>query len=312
MVNKNMEKSNIFKKNKKKFSIAKSIKRNKNGYLFILPAFILFAIFFIYPLVNLFYYSFTDWNGLVPQKNFIGFSNYINMVKDSVFWISMSHNIIWVIIGTAVPIFIGLILSVMIWQRKTKGRLFFRVVYFLPVVLAPVVVGIIWNWIYNPTFGAIDAVLDFIGLGNLSRGWLGSEFSLYAIIIAAMWAFLGFSVVVLLAGLQNIDMDLIEAARIDGANEVQQFFHIVIPQLSYNITMVTVYTLIGGFKVFDIVYIMTRGGPGNVSEVIATYTYKRAFEFHEIGYGSALSITILVFALVTSFIFLKIRERGEV
>ena len=294
-------------------SVRKWIQRNKIGYLFILPALLLYAIFFIYPFANAMYLSLTDWNGVDLQKTFVGLNNYIRMVKDKLMWLALSRNAIWVIIGTVVPIAIALILSVLLGGRKTKGRSFFRTVYFMPVVLSLVVVGIIWGWVYNPVFGMLNRVLEVIGLGSLSRGWLGDpKLAIYMVLIAAIWSYLGFCVVILLAGLQNVKVELYDAAKCDGANSWQQLIHVTIPQLYHVLTMIGVYSMINGFHVFDIVFVMTRGGPANSTEVIATYTYKQGFQLNSLGYGSALGMVLAVLSLIVSYIFLKFRERSEV
>lgn len=294
-------------------SVRKWVQRNKMGYLFILPAVLLYAIFFIYPFADAIYLSLTDWNGVDPQKTFVGLNNYIRMVKDQLMWLSLSRNAIWVIIGTVVPIAIALILAVLLGGRKTKGRLFFRTVYFMPVVLSSVVVGIIWGWVYNPVFGMLNRVLEVIGLGSLSRGWLGDpNLAIYMVLIAAIWSYLGFCVVILLAGLQNVNLELYDAAKCDGANSLQQLIHVTIPQLYHVLTMIGVYSMINGFHVFDIVFVMTRGGPANSTEVIATYTYKQGFQLNSLGYGSALGMVLALLSLITSYIFIKFRERSEV
>ena len=191
---------------------------------------------------------------------------------------ALSHNVIWVIVGTIVPIAIGLLLAVLLWGH-TRGRLIFRIVYFMPVVMSAVVVGIIWGWIYNPIFGFLNHFLDAIGLESLARGWLGeTNTALFAVMAAAIWQYVGFCVVILFAGLQKVDIELIDAAKIDGANSWQRFLSTSsCPQIRDVLTMVTVYTVIGGFNVFDIVFILTKGGPANATELIATYTYKNRF-----------------------------------
>ncbi len=177
----------------------------------------------------------------------MGLQNYARIAQDDLLGTSLSHNVIWVIIGTVAPIIIGLPLAVLLATVK-RGRLFFQTGYFLPYVLSGVVVGMIWGWIYNPMFGLLNYILKWIGLGSLARGWLGSpDLALYAVILAAVWGYFGFCVVIFLAGLQNVDTDLIEAAKIDGANALQQFVFVTIPQLKHVLNMVLVYTLQSGF-----------------------------------------------------------------
>ena len=227
-------------------------------------------------------------------------------------WESLSHNLVWVIIGTISPLVIGLLLAVLLSNEKVKGRTVFRTIYFMPVILSPVVVGLIWGWVYNPIFGMLNRVLDIIGLGSYSRGWLGDpNLALFMVLIAAIWSYFGFCLVILVAGMQNIDTELYDAANMDGANSWQQFMNVTIPQLSSVLTMIVAYTMIGGFNVFDIVYIMTGGGPANSTELIATYTYKQSFQLNSVGYGATLSMVMTFLSLVASFLFLKMREKSE-
>jgi ABC-type sugar transport system permease subunit len=291
--------------------LAYRLRKYLPSYLFIAPALVLYAIFVLYPFVNTIYYSMTDWDGAQPVKQFIGFANYQRLVQDRLMWLSLKHNAIWIALGTLTPVAIGLVLATLVWSG-VRGRIVFRTVFFMPVVLASVVVGMIWSWIYHPIFGPINVTLRAIGLENLARGWLGDlTWALYALLLAGLWAYFGFCFVILLAALQNIDMELHDAAKIDGANATQRFFNVTIPQLSPVLTMLLAYTLIGGFNVFDIVYIMTRGGPANATEVLATYTYAMAFKQNQVGYGAALTMVITVLSLIASYLFITQRERGN-
>lgn len=281
------------------------------GWAFVVPALLIYAFFFIQPFFYSIYYSLTDWNGADPVKQFVGLGNYIKLAGDSLLWQALGHNLIWVIIGTVSPIAIGLLLGVLIWTGAL-GRVLFRTIYFLPVVLSEVVIAIIWNWIYHPLFGAVNQILRGIGLDHLARGWLGDpQTALLALLMTAIWSYYGFCFVIIMAGLQNVDISLVEAATIDGANGWQRFIHVIVPQLSHVLTMITAFTLIGGFNVFGIVFVMTQGGPGTATQVIATYTYRKAFQESQVGYGASLSMVMTLLSLVTSYIFIRLRERQE-
>ena len=284
--------------------------RQRAGFWFVLPAFLVYLLFFGVPFVATIWLSFTEWNG-VGQPAFTGIDNYLRLSGDSAMWASLGNNVIWVIIGTVAPVLIGLIIAVMLWS-DARGSMTYRTIYFLPVVLSPVVIGIIWGWIYNPLFGLLNTGLRTVGLGNLAIGWLGeSETALYAVLVTAIWSYLGFCIVVLFAGLQKVDPELVGAARIDGANARQRFRHVIIPQIRPVLTMVIVYTVIGGFNVFDVVWVMTSGGPNNASEVIATYTYEIAFRGNEYGYGATLSMVMSVLSLFAAWITMKMRRADE-
>lgn len=285
--------------------------RYRAGILFVLPALVLYLIFVGFPFIQTIYFSLTDWNGVRPQKNFIGLANWQEMIGDPLVWKSLRNNVTWVIVGTIVPMAIGLLLAMLLWRRP-RGFTLFRTVFFMPQVLSAVVIGIIWSWIYNPLFGNLNKLLKLVGLGDLARGWLGDPaVALYAVLGAAIWAEVGFVFVVFLAGLQNVSKDLLEAATIDGANGWHRFKDVTVPQLSNVINVVTALLLIGGFNVFDIVFVMTQGGPANATEVIATYTYKEAFTQNRVGYASTLSLVMTTIALVTSVAFIRLRERQE-
>lgn len=281
------------------------------GILFILPGLVVYLLFMIYPFFNTMYSSLTRWSGASPEKDFVGLANYVRMFKDEAVLTAFWHNIIWVIIGTISPVVIGLFLALLLWTGA-RGALVFRTIYFLPFVLPLVVISIVWRWIYHPLFGPLNNFLDSIGLDQLSRGWLGDpKTALYAVLIPAIWAYTGFVLVVVLAALQSVDMSLVEAARLDGANWFQRIWHIVLPLIAPVITMVTAVTLIGGFNVFDLVYVMSGGGPGISSEVLGTYTYKIAFQQNQAGYGSALAVLITMLSMVAAVTFVRLRERQE-
>jgi len=294
-----------------KTSTRRSVRKATIGFAFVLPALLLYGFFFIYPFVVSIYYSLTDWDGAQPIKEFIGLSNYRSLLSDSLLWESLYHNLIWVVLGTVAPIAIGLLLGVLLWSGA-RGTTLFRTVYFLPFILSQVVVAIIWNWIYHPLWGPLNISLRAVGLDSLARGWLGDPaWALLAVIIVAVWAYFGFTFVVIIAGLQDVSKELVEAATLDGANPWQRFVHVIIPQLRHVLTMITAFTLIGGFNVFDIIFVMTQGGPGTATQVIGTYTYRKAFEQGDVGYGSALSMVMTIITLISSYIFIRLRERGD-
>ena len=291
--------------------VQRSWQRYRAGILFILPAFLLYLVFMVYPFFRSIYFSLTNWNGVAAVKEWVGLANYRELIGDNLFWQSLLHTVIWVIVGTIAPIVIGMLLAILLWRRP-KGFTLFRTIFFMPQVLSTVVIGIVWNWIYNPIFGILNEALDAVGLDNVSRGWLGDpDFALYAVLVAAIWATIGFVFVILLAGLQNVSKDLLEAATIDGANGWQRFWNVTVPQLAGVLNVVIALLLIGGFSVFDIVFVMTGGGPANATEVLATYTYKEAFTQNNVGYASALAVVITVISLVASVIFIRLRERQE-
>jgi ABC-type sugar transport system permease subunit len=280
------------------------------GALFVVPALLIYLVFMIYPFLNTIYLSFTNWNGIAPDKEWVGLSNYVRIFQEGGALQAFINNIVWVLIGTIAPVVLGLFEALLVWSGA-RASLLFRTLFFLPFVLPLVVVGIVWQWIYHPLFGILNKVLDGAGLDGLSRGWLADPHTaLYAVLIAAIWGATGFCFLILHAALQNVDISTVEASMIDGANWFQRARNVIIPQIAPQLTMVTAVTLIGGFAVFDIVFVMTGGGPGNASEVLATYTYKTAFQQNQAGYGSALAMLITLLSLVSAVVFVRLRERS--
>jgi ABC-type sugar transport system permease subunit len=283
--------------------------RQRAGLLFVLPALLVYLVFFGLPFLATMWLSLTDWSG-VGWPHFSGLANYARLLGDGAMWAAMGNNLIWVVLGTAVPVVVGLVLAVMLWSGP-RGSMAYRTIYFLPVILSPVVIGVIWAWIYNPLFGLLNTGLRTVGLGGLAIGWLGEpETALYAVLATAIWSYFGFCIVVLFAGLQKVDPELVAASRIDGANARQRFSNVIVPQIRPVLTMVIVYTVIGGFNVFDVVWVMTQGGPNNATEVIATYTYEVAFRANEYGYGATLSVVMSAVALVAAWVAMRLRQ-GE-
>jgi raffinose/stachyose/melibiose transport system permease protein len=266
---------------------------------FLAPALVIYGVFMVYPFLGSLYLSLTEWNGFDAIPRFIGLDNYVRLLNDGEAWHAFQNNLIWAVIGTAAPILIGLPIAIAMWSGA-RYRLVFRTVYFLPFILPLVVVGIIWLWIYHPIYGV-----------PVVRGILGDrETALYGVLITAVWGYFGFVVVVLLAGLQNVNMDLVDASKVDGANAWQRARHVILPQIAPVMTTVTTITLVGAFSVFDIVYVMTSGGPGDATEVLALYTFERAFRFNEMGYSSAISTIITLLSLVLAIVFVRFRERS--
>lgn len=281
------------------------------GYLLLLPPFVIYAYFILYPLIQTGYYAMTNWDGANPIKTFIGLENFIRLGSDPLFWGALWHTAIWVVLGTVVTIVIALALAMFVWNRPT-GFMFFRTIYFMPQVLPAVVVGFVWVWIYNPIFGILNRFLTSIGLGHLAMGWLGDpNIALYAVLAAATWAHVGLVFVILVAALQNVDTELLDAAHIDGANAWQRFRFVVVPQLSNAITLVTVLMLVNGLQAFEHVWIMTRGGPNESTQLLATYAYQKAFMENQVGYGSAISLVLAAIALIVSVATVNIREKAS-
>lgn len=267
--------------------------------------------FFVVPLGQSGYLSLTDWDGVRPTITFVGLDNYARMLDDPLFWSSLSHTLIWVVLGTAAPVGLSLGLAMLLWPN-TRGQSTFQFLFFLPQILSTVAIGLIWAQVYHPLAGLLNESLRGIGLDGLARGWLGDpQWALYAVLVAAVWSYFGFSLVVIMAGLRTVDLDLLDAAAIDGAGTWARFARIIVPQLRNVLTLITAYTLIGGFNVFDVIWVTTRGGPANATEVLATNLYKRAFVENDVAYGTTLAMALTVLSLVASATFVWLRERRD-
>lgn len=267
------------------------------GMLFVLPLVALIAIFMVFPLLNAFYYSLVDFNGIDPTPPWVGLDNFTELLHDDKVYAALKNNVIWIVIGTITPLVLGLAMALLVWNAR-HGSVFYRTVFFLPFILPQVAIGVVWGWIYEPSRGWLNKVLDMVGLGSITTGWLGNpDTALYAVLATAIWATVGFVFVIFLSALRGVDLDLVSASMLDGANFWQRVRYVILPQIMPVFLMVTTITLLGGFKVFDIVLVMTGGGPAGATEVLGTYSYKSAFQLNRISYGTSLALVITALAI---------------
>lgn len=267
------------------------------GLLLVAPVMIMVVVFFCVPMINALYYSVVDFDGIDPTPEFVGLGNFTEMFTDPEVWHSLTNNAIWILIGTAAPMVIGLLMALLIYSVQ-RGSVAYRLAFFLPYVLPGVAIGIVWGWIYDPVSGWFNKALASVGLGGISRGWLGDpSTAIYAVLATAIWATCGFVIVIFLSALQNVDTELVDASRIDGANSAKRLWYVILPQIMPVFLMVLTLTLVGGFSVFDIIFIMTGGGPADATNVIGTYAYSQAFQLSRIGYGTTLALLITVLAV---------------
>ncbi|MCD4523470.1 carbohydrate ABC transporter permease [Nocardioides sp. cx-173] len=267
------------------------------GMLMVAPLVAVVAVFLLFPLANAVYYVFVDFNGIDVTPPWVGTANFTELAQDSDVWGAFKNNVIWIVLGTVAPLVIGLGYALLVWTVK-RGSVLYRTALFLPYVLPQVAVGVVWSWIYDPTRGWLNRVLDAVGLGSLTRGWLGDpDTALYAVLGTAVWATSGFVFIIVLSALRNVDIELVEASMLDGANPAQRLRYVILPQIMPVFLMVTTITLIGGFSVFDIVFVMTGGGPAGATETLGTYAYSSAFQLNRISYGTTLALIITVMAI---------------
>jgi ABC-type sugar transport system permease subunit len=279
------------------------------GILLTLPVIALVVVFFAFPMISALYFSVVDFDGIDPSPEFVGLANVIEMFTDPETWHALSNNVIWIIVGTAAPMIIGLLISVLIWTTR-RGAAIYRLAFFLPFVLPGVAIGIVWTWIYDPVSGWLNRALEAVGLDGLVRGWLGDpDLALYAVLATAVWAYSGFVIIIFLSALRNVDIELVDASRIDGANAAQRLWFILLPQIMPVFLMVLTLTLVGGFSVFDIIFIMTGGGPADATNVLGTYAYTQAFQLSRIGYGTTLALLITVLSIPFAVAINRLQRR---
>jgi ABC-type sugar transport system permease subunit len=275
-------------------------KRDIIPYLFLIIPVIIYIIWVIGPMFYTFYLSLTDWDGLT-RPTFIGFENYEKLFRDKVFFISLGNNLKWLLTFITVPVALGLGLA-MALNEAIPGEKIFKMNFYMPMVLAMVVSGLIWGWMYHPKGGLINYTLVATGLVEKGPGWLSDrDIVLWSILIVATWRQVGYVMVLYLAGLKSINPQLLEAAHVDGASNWHTFWKIVLPLLTPVTIIVLVISVIDSLRAFDLVSVMTRGGPANASSVLANFMYIEAFNNYKMGYGAA--IAVILFFLSMAFIF---------
>lgn len=286
------------------------MKRKFVPWMFLLLPLILYTIWVIAPTIYTFYLSFTEWDGLTSPQ-FIGLENYKYLFDDPTFYKSLINNLKWLIIFLAFPVVVGLFLAMLLSQDIKWARGFKASIY-SPMILAPVVIGLIWSWIYQPQGGLLNNTLTYIGLKSLTRGWLSNpETALYAVIGAAVWRHTGYVMLLFLAGLTSISPTVIEASKIDGASAWQRFRFIILPLLKPTTVIVIVITMIQSLRAFDFVSMMTRGGPFNSTNVLAFYMYSEAFRNYNMGYGAAIAVILFLIMFVFIALYLRQIRKGE-
>ena len=283
--------------------------RRKWIVLFSILPLSIYLIIVIIPLLNSFYYSFTDWNGFNQSYNRIGFENFTRVFQDKLFANAIKNTTIWMIAAVILPVIGGLFLALLL-HEGIWGANFYKSLFYLPICLSLAVIGQVWIWIYQPNWGLINTVLRAINLENLTVAWLANlNTALAAVIIAWSWQQIGLAMVIFLAGLTSIPSELVEAAEIDGASYLTSLRHIIIPLLSPATVVVVALSIINSLKSFDVVYMMTQGGPFHTTDTLAMFMYNETFKKYYMGYGSAIAVVLFLIAMVIiAFYFRQVRE----
>lgn len=274
---------------------------------FIAPNFILFGVFTFWPLIYNFYLSFTKWNMITPSPTWIGLDNYVTLIQDPIFW-RVLWNTVYLAAGSITIRLVLALALALVLNQKLAGRDVYRAIIFSPTFTTGAAIALVWTWIFHKDLGLLRLPLSWLGLP--SPNWLTDvNWTIPALIIVTIWRGLGYDMVIFLAGLQGIPAELYEAARVDGAGRWSLFRHITLPLLSPITFFLIVTSIINALQVFDIVAVMTQGGPMNSSKVYVYYVYENAFKFFKVGYAAALSIVLFVITLVITIFQTRLSRR---
>jgi raffinose/stachyose/melibiose transport system permease protein len=279
--------------------------------LFLLPALVIFLLFVIYPIFQSVYYSLFNWKGFGPAVDFVGLDNFKNILADRVFLIGLRNGFFIIVFSLLLQLPLSLLLAVLV-GRDLPGRVFFRTIFFMPFVLSEVITAIMWLFLFNPDpdRGFLNAIVVLFGANPIS--WLANtDIVLLVIFVVLTWKYFGFHMLLYLTGLQNIPTEIEEAARIDGANALQSFFRITLPLLGTTIRTSVYLSVIGSIQQFILVWIMTKGGPVNASETLATYMYRFGFVRFQLGYGSAVAIYMFLICVIFSLVYQRLTRRPD-
>lgn len=275
--------------------------------IFLLPALSVYIIFLIMPIIQSGYYSLFDYSGIAnTDKTFLALKNYITMFQDPLFWRDMSNmlKLIGVSFLVHIPMAFGLALIV---SKNRKGSQIFKTIFFIPTILPVAAVSLMWVFIYNPNWGVLSSIIRWIGFSEFNLDWLGNKDSaMYAVSLVNAWVSAGESMIIFTAGLSNIPADLTEAASIDGAGKWKQLFYITIPLLKETFRMYFILLVTGALKAFNLIFVMTQGGPNGATEVPTMMVYFNGFKYYNYGYASAVAVVILVMGALISFLINKL------
>ncbi|UJW59087.1 sugar ABC transporter permease [Bacillus sp. A116_S68] len=276
--------------------------------LYTLPALILLLVLIYVPIVLTGYYGLMDWDGIGPMT-FIGLDNYKALISDNLFWNSAYHSLLLAIFSV-LSLIIYLAISLVL-ASQIKGADVFRKIYLIPMLLSSVAIAQLWMRIYHPSNGVMNRFLTSIGIENPPLWLSDTSLVLFAIFVPILWQYAGFYIIIYYAALRNIPNELVEAARIDGATPFQIAYKIKLPLISGVIKVTIVLAVIGSLKYFDLIYVMTDGGPNGASEVMASYMYKLAFRTNDFGYGSAIGFFLLILILLVTYLIRKLTTSRE-
>ncbi len=285
-------------------------RRNLAPYLFVAPALVMYLLFALGPFLHAVYLSFFDWDG-ITVGTWSGLDNYRTIFTDPLIREGFSHSLVLIAFFATIPVAIGLLVAATMTTFQVRGATAFRVMIFLPQVVSSVVVGVIWNWIYASD-GPLNQTLSAVGLGGLARPWLGDfTWALPAIGLIGGWSLMGLCMVLFVAGIQQVPGTMYDAVRIDGGGRVRELVTVTIPHLRYEIGVVLTLTIIGALRTFDLVFVLTRGGPGTSTTVPGLLLYSRAFVDGRVGLACAIAVVLSVLVFAVTFAIDRFVRRGD-
>lgn len=265
--------------------------------IYLLPSVILFAFMVLVPVLLAVRYSFFKWSG-GPKMDFIGLDNYMTLLTDSMFWNAFLNNLLIVFFSVFGQIGIAFVISIFLMSKVVKLKGFHRTVIFIPVVLSSVVIGFLWGMIYNQDAGMLNWFLQAVGLESWIKPWLDDpKIVMYSVTVPIVWQYIGFYLIIFLAAMQSINNEVYEMAELDGATGFKKMRYITLPLLSSTIKIAIMLCIAGNMKAFDSIFVMTGGGPGSSSTVMAQYAYDTSFKAYKLGYGSTISVGIMVLSV---------------
>lgn len=287
--------------------------KKKSFYLvYLLPTLLLYGLFCLYPSIKSLFLSLYRWSGVSDKPIFIGLDNFKRLIQDQVVWKALGNNMFLLVFCTLFTFTLALAFALLVTKRQRKYHKALKVIYFIPYVMSIAVVAVLWMFIYNPSFGLVNRFLEQIGLSSLQHVWLGeSNVIMGALTMPLVWINVGFYMILFVAAILNIPEDRYEAASIDGANNGQQFWYITVPGIWQEVRTSMVFFCVTAFNYsFELIYVMTKGGPNRSSELLTTYLYENAFVYSDYGYASAIGVLLFAILFIIVFAVMQLTKGG--
>ena len=279
--------------------------------LFLAPAVVLLGMFLVYPLLQSFRLSLLEWNGLGENSVFVGLANWAVLAKDALFWHALGNNLLLGLCSVLIQLPIAMALALLL-DKAGRGSRTLKILYFLPLLFSSVALGVIFKNIYDPNFGPVNAALQALGLPALAQDWLGDRrYALAAVTAVICWQNVPFYMILFLAGLASFPSDLREAATLDGASDSTIFWKIKLPHLQGTVRTAAMLAVIGSLRYFDLIYVMTGGGPEGASDLMATYMYRTVFSSFQLGYGSTVASAMFLVVTLIAAVGMRLTKRFE-